>query len=246
MSIFRSMTFYILVVALSFASYSIASAQVDFTSDEAAFIAANPLLELQTFNAANVPPGGTINCGIFVDENTNNACFTPGDILPNLGIGNSGDNALIASGANVFTNNNPANVLVTNIATDSFEILLGGAANRVGITIGCLAGQVSVAPGCDDTIDVTVFGTTGPIGSTTVSVDDEVDTFVGITADGVITQVNVGPTNVTANTFPALLNIRFGSDPRNVPSLSEWGLIAMAGVLGLAGFIVVRRRQLAV
>jgi hypothetical protein len=28
-----------------------------------------------------------------------------------------------------------------------------------------------------------------------------------------------------------------------VPTLSEWGLIAMAGILGLAGFMVLRRRQ---
>lgn len=29
---------------------------------------------------------------------------------------------------------------------------------------------------------------------------------------------------------------------RDVPTLSEWGLIAMAGVLGVVGFIVMRRR----
>lgn len=30
---------------------------------------------------------------------------------------------------------------------------------------------------------------------------------------------------------------------KNVPTLSEWGLIAMAGLLGIIGFIAVRRRQ---
>ncbi len=34
--------------------------------------------------------------------------------------------------------------------------------------------------------------------------------------------------------------------PRNVPTLSEWGLIAMAGILGLVGFMVMRRRKAAV
>ncbi len=33
--------------------------------------------------------------------------------------------------------------------------------------------------------------------------------------------------------------------PRNVPTLSEWGLIAMAGILGIVGFIVLRRRRVA-
>lgn len=31
--------------------------------------------------------------------------------------------------------------------------------------------------------------------------------------------------------------------PRNVPTLSEWGLIAMAGVMGLVGFILLRRKK---
>jgi len=29
---------------------------------------------------------------------------------------------------------------------------------------------------------------------------------------------------------------------RTIPTLSEWGLIAMASILGLVGFIVIRRR----
>lgn len=33
-------------------------------------------------------------------------------------------------------------------------------------------------------------------------------------------------------------------DVSSVPTLSEWGLIAMAGILGIAGFMVMRRRRL--
>jgi len=29
----------------------------------------------------------------------------------------------------------------------------------------------------------------------------------------------------------------------NVPTLSQWGLIAMAGILGIVGFMVIRRRK---
>ncbi|MGB3729941.1 MAG: hypothetical protein WBA70_11910 [Thermodesulfobacteriota bacterium] len=32
---------------------------------------------------------------------------------------------------------------------------------------------------------------------------------------------------------------------RNVPNLSQWGLIAMAGVLGIVGYMVAKRRKLA-
>ena len=31
--------------------------------------------------------------------------------------------------------------------------------------------------------------------------------------------------------------------PQNVPTLSEWGIIAMAGILGMVGFMVIRRRK---
>ncbi|GJM16310.1 MAG: hypothetical protein DHS20C13_16370 [Thermodesulfobacteriota bacterium] len=33
--------------------------------------------------------------------------------------------------------------------------------------------------------------------------------------------------------------------PSNVPTLSEWGLIALAGILGIVGFMVMRRRKVA-
>jgi len=34
--------------------------------------------------------------------------------------------------------------------------------------------------------------------------------------------------------------------PKHVPALSEWGLIAMAGLLGIIGFIVIRKKRLIV
>jgi len=34
--------------------------------------------------------------------------------------------------------------------------------------------------------------------------------------------------------------------PSNVPTLSEWGLISMAGILGIVGFMVMRRRKVSV
>lgn len=31
--------------------------------------------------------------------------------------------------------------------------------------------------------------------------------------------------------------------PRPIPALSQWGLIAVAGILGIIGFIVIKRRK---
>jgi len=33
------------------------------------------------------------------------------------------------------------------------------------------------------------------------------------------------------------------TDAESIPTLSHWGLIAMAGVLGIVGFMVLRRRK---
>jgi hypothetical protein len=39
--------------------------------------------------------------------------------------------------------------------------------------------------------------------------------------------------------------IVYTSSGRPIPTLSQWGLIAMAGILGIVGFIVIRRRKVA-
>jgi hypothetical protein len=41
----------------------------------------------------------------------------------------------------------------------------------------------------------------------------------------------------------AIDDVRCGNRVSNIPTLSEWGMIAMAGVLGLAGLLFARRRR---
>ncbi|MEW6144516.1 MAG: IPTL-CTERM sorting domain-containing protein [Thermodesulfobacteriota bacterium] len=52
-------------------------------------------------------------------------------------------------------------------------------------------------------------------------------------------------TNGNNNSSQVLTFGVFSSDipPTNIPTLSEWGLMAMAAVLGIAGFMAVRRRK---
>jgi len=38
----------------------------------------------------------------------------------------------------------------------------------------------------------------------------------------------------------------FVNSTAKIPTLSEWGLLAMAGILGIVGFMVMRRRKAAV
>jgi len=39
------------------------------------------------------------------------------------------------------------------------------------------------------------------------------------------------------------LAVCFDLDDRVIPTLSEWGLIAMAGVLGIIGLLAIRRKK---
>lgn len=88
------------------------------------------------------------------------------------------------------------------------------------------------------------------LGGTTVSNGNTVLSVPGsIFSDGILQftgpvnslsiQTNADNTNRQELTFGLL-----SSDLLiNVPALSEWGLIAMAGILGIIGFMVVRRKQ---
>jgi hypothetical protein len=58
---------------------------------------------------------------------------------------------------------------------------------------------------------------------------------------GVINPVT-GGVSILGQTVGCLDAIAF-SPPANVPTLSEWGLIAMAGILGIIGFIMAIRRR---
>lgn len=99
---------------------------------------------------------------------------------------------------------------------------------------------------------------TEPQGITTDSLGQALvlDENIGTNADGAlfIVDVNSGE-RVMISDFSSPEQGPIGDDPigiayrsnlRNVPTLSEWGLIAMAGALGIIGTMVIRRRKTAV
>ena len=68
--------------------------------------------------------------------------------------------------------------------------------------------------------------------------------YIGVESDEPITRIRLS--NLEGLNFKGISEIRFPADPvvSNVPTLSEWGLIAMAAILGIVGFMVMRRREL--
>ncbi len=98
----------------------------------------------------------------------------------------------------------------------------------------------------DGNEEIYLFDTTN---GTTTQITDETAVFSSdpsINSDGTrIAFVSNGGMNGGNPDENAEVFLSTCLQPKNVPTLSEWGLIAMAGLLGIVGFMVVRRRQVA-
>lgn len=237
---------YIAVITVFLFSTSAALAQVTFTNDEAAFNASNPGLAFQNFESGNIPPSGVVGCSQIINENTNDLCFSPGDILPGIQFEGLIDILDIAGPA--FTKN-PFIVLITDVINDTIIVTFpGNKVNAAGLHIGCVE---PVSGSCSDDVVVEVFGEGDTLfGSTTVAVTNISDTFLGIKSNKLITKIII---NADPDTFDdidrvSLESILFGLDvDTNIPTLSEWGLGAAAAGLGIAGvYFIIRRKRAAV
>jgi len=110
------------------------------------------------------------------------------------------------------------------------------------------AGMVIFSPVTSGNIDVDVYGP-GEVylGTATVSLTaGTIGTFLGAVTPGLISRIVLDDNGQTIAEL--VYDLYFGqcqefANPREVPTLSEWGLIAMAGILGIAGFMVIRRRK---
>lgn len=241
----------VLILAFVIPAFS-ASAQVIFSSNEAQFLSDNPDLDFQNFLSAPAPPGDFIVCNAPVDAGSNDGCFTPGDILPGIAfLDNPGPSigGFLVVGADYNFGANPQGILVTNTFADTFDILFSGPdMTRAGFLAGCL----TVGVPCTDQVTIQVFGAGDSlIGSTSVAVSSAFGTFVGVTSDEAITRINLSVTVDPTNNTEGILNIRFaapgppGPVVTNIPTMSEWGMIATALMLAAFGMLALRRRRTA-
>lgn len=174
----------------------------------------------------------------------------------------------VREGANGFSSTTIPNVLITlsttNATPDSFSTTY---AENVGpdvtvvyngpLTISGTACEVGPCP-FDIIIDLqTPFTYTPVIGTLLLDVTipvcgDFLNNFIDGTVNGPITNRLFNndasdPTGVTDDDG-ALVTQFVEPIPlvRNVPTLSEWGLIAMAGILAVVGVLILKRRKAAV
>lgn len=213
-----------------------AAAQVVFFSNEALFNSSNPGLFFQDFSDGNVGPGDDVLCSLPVDENSNDGCFDAGDILPGIAFSTSPLDGLILVGPSFPPD---FNVLVAADQPDTIEIFFSdGTVLAAGLNVGCFA----MGP-CNSSVTVRVFGPGDDlIASTTVNgITDSFDTFIGMRSTVPITKINL---SAPAQVFDGIASVSFGTpEPRVIPTLTEWGMIAMSLALAAAGFLAITRRR---
>lgn len=246
----------VLILAFAISAFN-ASAQVIFSSDEAQFLSDNPDLGFQNFLSAPATPGTFIVCNAPVDASSNDDCFTPGQILPGIAFSDNpgpDNGSILVFGANFASNANPQGPLASNTFTDTLDILFSDpATTRAGFLAGCM---IQGGP-CSDQMTIQVFGVSDAlIGSTSVAVSSAFNTFVGVTSGETITRINLSNTINVGSNVEGLLNISFGAAPApptpppaptvtNIPTMSEWGMIATALMLAAFGMLALRRRRTA-
>lgn len=240
----RYVKVYLIVITVLLFTAAPSFAQVDFTSNEAAFLAQNPDLQFQDFEDTKVGPGDVAGCNVPVDSNSNDDCFSPGDILPGIAFLNGPIFAppdLIVIGQGLFDPGLPPGpVLLTNEFADDFEIVLNPGVSRVGLTVGC----ATMGP-CDEDVQLFIFDTNAQfLAETTIHVTSAFDTFLGISSSALIQNISIRNPDPNTISLKGLLNIRFGNAEQNIPTLSEWGMIAAAAGLMMVGvFFAVKRKR---
>ncbi len=220
-----------------------ASAQVTFLFNKGEYIANHPHQTIQTFAAGNVSPGSFTFCLSPVDQFSNDKCFVPGDILPGLVFTDDPvGSELFLAGVHLNGAPNPRKALsVGGDLTDLDITFPDGGVHSAGIVLGCFV----EGPGCSTTLAIRLFGAgDAPLGNTQVLVSDRFDSFIGFDSPVTVTRIEIaGPDS--GNTVEAIDEVRFEGVSRDIPTLSEWGMISAAAGLGLIGvFFAVKRRRL--
>ena len=209
-----------------------------FINEEPAFEETCGFLPTEDFEDTNIAPDSTQACAGAFNSLTDNACYSPGALIPGFSIfatGGGSQNMVVLT---------PFAFGVTNVAVGPFTFI--DDTNIIFDPPVTSASMLIFTPDSSGPLDINVFGLDDQLlGSTTLNTPvSVVGTFVGIATSDQITSIIIDGDG--SDHGELLYELSFGQcEPftRNVPTLSEWGLIAMAGILGLVGFMVIRRRQ---
>jgi len=184
-------------------------------------------------------------------DHTTNTLFATGDSCPD----NNDDflqtiNQLTGQGTQVGSYM-PFNGSGNGIAIRDDGVIFVSAAEEL-ITVNPQTGaptkiaDIQIIVESDDFIFINALAfhpVTGQLYGTTV---DQSDPPNGKSSKLIILDTETGETQIVGNLPDCSDGLVFRILPsRHIPTLSEWGLIAMAGILGIVGFMVIRRRKVA-
>jgi len=201
--------------------------------DLASFQAATPgaVLNFEDFEGGATGLGVINFCTPPVDSNSNDPCFSPGDLIGgfNLNVSTPG-NGLVALGDGFIFQ--PTVVVGANTFTDSTIL------NFTNTDVEAVAMEITDNVG--GTVTLTVSGNSGVLGTVPVNITGVgAMTFVGIIAAEPITSIAIEQDGGNGEVID---NLYFGSlvppVPLVIPTLSGFGLV----LLGLALFFFVRKR----
>lgn len=230
----------VLAAALMLAWALPASAQVTFLFDKDQYIANHPDQLVQNFDAGKVSPGNFEFCDQPVNVFSDDDCFDPRDIFPGLAF--AANPNIFLAGPFFLGGANPNNALARGGGTGTFDVFFESGVTSAGMDIGCFAEGVS----CNALQTVRLIDASDNlIDAVQVNATDEFDTFLGFDSTIPVARVNIsGPEEFSQGVD----EVRFGQLSSNIPTLSEWGMIAAFVGLGLVGvyFAVRKRRQQAV
>jgi len=207
--------------------------------DEDLFNKTCPDLAVEDFEDTKVGSNSVGVCSNPINSSTSGDCYLPGALIPGFSY-----SVLLVQPAVV----TPFLFGITNVAVahqtsiSDAVITFTEVVNAVGIVIVNIAGVATP-------VDVQVFGLGNIfLGSATVNVTPINGTFLGVRAGGgeQITRIELAEIGGGTLQIEGVYELSFGflePEPTTIPTLSEWGLIAMAGILGIAGFMVMRRKK---
>ena len=158
-------------------------------TSRADFDAAHPGLPVEDFEEGNVSPGGVVVFPGPLNENSNNAVFAPGHILPGISIesldpGNP-SNELVALGPGVI--GNTSKIVGPNTFVDSTDMTFPFE--------DVFAVGMDVLINVSSAVDVSVYGPGGVVLGTTVVNTTPTGTFFGVAAGQPITQITLVSSN---------------------------------------------------
>lgn len=234
------------VLTLLCASAPDARGQVRFTTDQETFLSVGEL-QYQNFTETviSVPPGSVIQCLPPVNSQGGDGCFLPGAILPGIELTSFPDVSL-GSLAVLGVGGNPPAALIVNQFDNSLDVdFTDSEITTVGIRPVCIGSGFFC--NTDITLTLRVFGESGFLGEASIPATIDFSGFVGVWSSERIVRIAIVDSDPEAS-VPGLLELWFGELPATevseIPTLSEWGMIAAAAGFALVGmFYAMRRRK---